>query len=77
MKATGLVQQVRVQKCFMMFLENSTEGLTLEEYKIADEKQQLVEIWNDVFMEYQKDNGKVVGKPWLPKMLIQVQGLSE
>ena len=51
--------------CTEMFYDVSgelTEGLTLEEYKIADEKQQLVEIWNDVFMEYQKDNGKVVGK---------------
>lgn len=51
--------------CTEMFYDVSgelTEGLTLDEYKVADEKQQLVEIWNDVFMEYQKDDGKVVGK---------------
>lgn len=51
--------------CTEMFYDVTgelTEGLTLEEYKVADEKQQLVEIWNDVFMEYQKDDGKVVGK---------------
>lgn len=36
--------------------------MTLEGYKIADDKQQVVEIWNDVFMEYEKKDGKVVGK---------------
>ncbi|MCF7865113.1 MAG: alanine--tRNA ligase [Candidatus Pacebacteria bacterium] len=51
--------------CTEMFYDVTgelTKGLTLDEYKVADEKQQLVEIWNDVFMEYQKDDGKVVGK---------------
>jgi|TARA_Y100000310_G_scaffold345555_1_gene466506 alanyl-tRNA synthetase len=28
----------------------------------ADNKQQIVEIWNDVFMEYEKKDGKVIGK---------------
>ncbi|MCR4330903.1 MAG: alanine--tRNA ligase-related protein, partial [Patescibacteria group bacterium] len=28
----------------------------------ADDAQQVVEIWNDVFMEYEKKDGKVVGK---------------
>ena len=39
-----------------------TKGLTRDEYMQADEKQQLVEIWNDVFMEYESKDGKVVGK---------------
>ena len=33
-----------------------------EEFKEADEKQQVVEIWNDVFMEYEKKDGRIVGK---------------
>lgn len=40
-------------------------GLNLtsqEEFKAADDKQQVVEIWNDVFMEYEKKDGKVIGK---------------
>ncbi|MEK7539101.1 MAG: alanine--tRNA ligase [Patescibacteria group bacterium] len=37
-------------------------GLTLEEYLKADEEQRVVEIWNDVFMEYEKKDGKVIGK---------------
>jgi alanyl-tRNA synthetase len=39
-----------------------TEGMTLEEFIEADDKQDIVEIWNDVFMEYMKKDGKVVGK---------------
>ncbi len=39
-----------------------TSGLTKEEYLKADEEQRVVEIWNDVFMEYVKKDGKVVGK---------------
>ena len=38
------------------------KGLTLEEYMKADDEQRVVEIWNDVFMEYLKKDGKVVGK---------------
>ena len=40
-------------------------GLNLkskEEFQKADEEQKVVEIWNDVFMEYEKKDGKVVGK---------------
>jgi alanyl-tRNA synthetase len=37
-------------------------GLTREEFLEADEKQYIVEIWNDVFMEYEKKDGVVVGK---------------
>ncbi len=48
-----------------MFYDITEEGLgdlTPEEFLEADEKQQIVEIWNDVFMEYEKKDGKVVGK---------------
>ncbi|MEI6660405.1 MAG: alanine--tRNA ligase [bacterium] len=38
------------------------KGLTLEEYIEADDKQELVEIWNDVFMQFEKKSGKVVGQ---------------
>lgn len=36
--------------------------MTKEEYLVADEHQDVVEIWNNVFMEYLKKDGKVVGK---------------
>lgn len=39
-----------------------SNGLTKPEYLEADEKQQVVEIWNDVFMEYEAKDGKVIGK---------------
>ncbi|MEK7105941.1 MAG: alanine--tRNA ligase-related protein, partial [Patescibacteria group bacterium] len=48
-----------------MFYDVTEEGLgdmTKEEYLKADDKQQVVEIWNDVFMQFLKENGKVVGK---------------
>jgi len=39
-----------------------TNGLTREEFIAADDRQNIVEIWNDVFMEYEKVRGQVVGK---------------
>lgn len=39
-----------------------TNGLTHEEFLAADNAQEVVEIWNDVFMEYEKKDGKVIGK---------------
>lgn len=39
-----------------------TEGLTHEEFLAADDRQDIVEIWNDVFMEYEKTDGAVTGK---------------
>ncbi|OHA84465.1 MAG: alanine--tRNA ligase [Candidatus Yonathbacteria bacterium RIFOXYC1_FULL_52_10] len=48
-----------------MFYDVTKDGLgdmTLEEYLAADDRQEVVEIWNDVFMEYEKKDGKVVGK---------------
>lgn len=51
--------------CSEMFYDLTPEGLgdlSPEEYNKADEEQKIVEIWNDVFMEYEKQNGKIVGK---------------
>ena len=42
--------------------ENGLGDISKEEYIVADKKQNVVEIWNDVFMEYEKSNGRVVGK---------------
>jgi len=42
--------------------ENGLGDMTKEEYLAADERQDVVEIWNDVFMEYEKKEGKVIGK---------------
>ena len=40
-------------------------GLTHEEFVKADDNRDVVEIWNDVFMQYEKKDGKIIGK--LPK----------
>lgn len=48
-----------------MFYDVTERGLgdmTKEEYMNADDNQNVVEIWNDVFMEYEKKDGKVIGK---------------
>lgn len=48
-----------------MFYDITPEGLgdlSKEGYMQADEDQKVVEIWNDVFMEYVKKDGKVIGK---------------
>jgi alanyl-tRNA synthetase len=48
-----------------MFYDVTPEGLgdlTKTEYKKADSEQKVVEVWNDVFMEYEKKDGKVVAK---------------
>ena len=48
-----------------MFYDVTKNGLgdmTKEEYLKADDEQKVVEIWNDVFMEYEKKDGKVIGK---------------
>ena len=41
---------------------NLNNGLSKEEFLEADNNQQVVEIWNDVFMEYKKENAKITGK---------------
>ena len=38
------------------------KGMSLDKYLKADDEQRVVEIWNNVFMEYLSENGKVVGK---------------
>ncbi len=38
------------------------KGMTKEEYLQADDEQRVVEIWNDVFMEFLKKDDKVIGK---------------
>lgn len=48
-----------------MFYDVTERGLgdiSKDEYLAADERQEVVEIWNDVFMEYEKKDGKVIGK---------------
>lgn len=49
--------------CTEMFYDLTEEGLgdlTPEEYDKADDEQKVVEIWNDVFMAYEKKDGKIV-----------------
>ncbi|MEI6345966.1 MAG: alanine--tRNA ligase [bacterium] len=51
--------------CSEMFYDVTEKGLgdlTIDQYNAADEKQQVVEIWNDVFMEFEKKDGKILGK---------------
>ena len=48
-----------------MFYDLTDDGLgdlMHEEFLKADDEQKLVEIWNDVFMEYEKKDGKVISK---------------
>ena len=42
--------------------EKGLGDLDLAGFKKADDAQKVVEIWNDVFMEFEKKDGKVVGK---------------
>jgi len=48
-------------------IKNTHKGalLTHKEYSAADGVQEIVEVWNDVFMQYEKKDGKIIGK--LPK----------
>jgi alanyl-tRNA synthetase len=48
-----------------MFYDLTPDGLgdlTHDEFMRADAEQKVVEIWNDVFMTYEKKNGKIVGE---------------
>ncbi|MCE9628666.1 MAG: alanine--tRNA ligase [Candidatus Vogelbacteria bacterium] len=48
-----------------MFYDLTPEGLgdlTHEQFVEANDTQKVVEIWNNVFMEYEKKEGKVIGK---------------
>lgn len=49
--------------CSEMFYDITPEGLgdlSPEQFAQADNDQKIVEIWNDVFMEFEKVNGKIV-----------------
>jgi alanyl-tRNA synthetase len=50
--------------CSEMFydMEGNIGDLTHEEFLKAIEEERVIEIWNDVFMEYEKKDGKVIGK---------------
>jgi alanyl-tRNA synthetase len=51
--------------CSEMFYDVTEDGLgdlTPEGFDKADSEQKVVEIWNDVFMEFEKVAGKIVGK---------------
>jgi alanyl-tRNA synthetase len=41
------------------------KGIIKEQFIEADSKRQVVEVWNDVFMQYEKKDGKIIGN--LPK----------
>ncbi len=50
--------------CSEMFYDMSGHvgNLSKEEFLNAIKKESVIEIWNDVFMEYEKKDGKVIGK---------------
>lgn len=51
--------------CSEMFYDMTPEGigdLDKSGFIEATEKETVIEIWNDVFMEYEKKDGKVIGK---------------
>ena len=43
-------------------LTGTLGDLSPEDFEAADERQDLVEIWNDVFMAYRQEGGEVVGQ---------------
>ncbi len=47
---------------FYDLTENGLGDLSKEEFLKAIKDETVVEIWNDVFMEYEKKDGKVIGK---------------
>ena len=52
--------------CSEMFYDMSADGsvgdLSHDEFLTAIKNEDVIEIWNDVFMEYEKKDGKVIGK---------------
>lgn len=50
--------------CSEMFydMEGEIGDLSKDEFIDAVKKERIIEIWNDVFMEYEKKDGKVVGR---------------
>jgi len=47
---------------FYDLIGDKTAGMILDQYLKADDDQTIVEVWNDVFMEYIKKDGKIIGK---------------
>jgi len=47
---------------FYDLTENGLGDLSHEEFVKADDDQKVVEIWNDVFMSFEKKNGKIIGE---------------
>lgn len=48
-----------------MFYDVTDEGVEIDsvaEFKAADGREQIIEIWNDVFMEFKKEGGEIIGK---------------
>lgn len=48
-----------------MYYDVTEAGVQIEnltDFKQADDEQKIVEIWNDVFMEYEKKAGQIIGK---------------
>jgi alanyl-tRNA synthetase len=50
--------------CSEMFYDmiGTVGDLNKEEFIAAQKREDVIEIWNDVFMEYEKKDGKVIGK---------------
>ncbi|HRY30925.1 MAG TPA: alanine--tRNA ligase [Candidatus Paceibacterota bacterium] len=50
--------------CTEMFydIKGDLGDLTPEEFKQAEENQSLIEIWNDVFMQFDKTDGQITGR---------------
>ena len=51
--------------CSEMFYDVTPKGqgdLSPEQYDLADERRDVVEVWNDVFMEFEKKDGKIISK---------------
>lgn len=48
-----------------MFYDATDDEVDIEsvaDFKAADGREQIIEVWNDVFMQYEKKDGEVVGK---------------
>ncbi len=47
---------------FYDMTETGLGDLSKEDFLAAQKREDIIEIWNDVFMEYEKKDGKVIGK---------------
>lgn len=53
---------------FYNITEDDLGNMSHEEFVKADNEQKIVEIWNNVFMEYEKKDNKIIGK--LPRNIV-------